>query len=140
MIRTTFKTLCLLLNNILLLLASCVLGALISSVPDSKSIYKNVNKQITYMLLLANAGLAIFTFVIVQNLNDVFLHRARSPRGVETKMKIQWIIFSIVTFFYGIFHFPLITSNMDKLFKMDMTALITVVIFTLQVSGKTNFR
>ncbi|KAG5859010.1 hypothetical protein KMI_09g14370 [Encephalitozoon hellem] len=87
------------------------------------------------MLLLANAGLAIFTLVIVQNLNDVFLHRARSPRGVETKMKIQWIILSIVTFFYGTFHFPLITSNMDRLFKMDMMALITVLIFTLQVNS-----
>ncbi|KAL7344602.1 hypothetical protein P7C65_11s1g18890 [Encephalitozoon intestinalis] len=138
--RTTFKTLCLLLTNILLLLSSCVLGALISSIPNSKSIYKNANIQITYMLLLANAGLSLFTFVIVQNLNDVFLHRARSPRGVETKMKIQWIILSIVTFFFGVFHLPLITSNTEKFLKMDIMALMTATILALQVSEKVNFR
>ncbi|UYI26309.1 hypothetical protein J0A71_01g01280 [Encephalitozoon cuniculi] len=140
MIRTTFKTLCLLLNNILLLLASCVLGALMSSVRDSRSIYKNANKQVTYMLLLANAGLAIFTLVIVQNLNDVFLHRVRSPRGVEMKMKILWIILSIVTFFYGAFHLPLVASDMNRLIEMDIMALMTVVVFVLQVSGSINFR
>lgn len=140
MIRTTFKTLCLLLANILLLLGSCVLGALLSSIEGDKGIYKNANKQVTYMLLLANAGIAIFTLVIVQNLNDVFLHRARSPRGVEMKMKIQWILLAIVTLFYGVFHLPLVASNTDKLLEMDVMVLMTTGVFALQVSGKANFR
>ena len=140
MIRTTFKTLCLLLTNILLLLASCVLGALLSSTEGDDDVYRDANKQVTYTLLLANVGIAIFTLVIVQNLNDVFLHRARSPRGVEMKMKIQWALLAVVTLLYGIFHLPLVASSTERLVEMDVVVLMTAAVFALQVSGKGNFR
>lgn len=134
MIRTTFKTLCFLLSNILLLLASCILGTIISSEKHTKYMYKDTSRHITYVLLLLNAGLCIFSFVIVQNLNDVFLHRIPSPRGVEMKMKIQWILLFVVMFFYGTFHSPLIIANWNWLLKMDVAILTTVVVFALQVS------
>lgn len=141
MIRTTFETLCLLLINILFLLASCILGTIISSEEDLDYMYKGASRQITYFLLLWSAGLSVFTFVIVQNLNDVFLRRIPSPRGVETKMKVQWILLFIVTFFYGSFHSPLVVMNWNKLLEMNVAVSATVVIFILQVSEeKNNFR
>lgn len=131
MARTPFKTLCLLLANILLLLSSCILGTIIMS-DDFGYLYNEVNKQVTYSLLVLNAGLSIFTFVIVQNLNDVFLHRTPSPRGVETKMKIQWILLFVVTFLYVAFHSQLFVSNWDMISWTDIAVLTIVIVFLLQ--------
>ncbi|KHN68873.1 hypothetical protein CWI42_120950 [Ordospora colligata] len=93
-----------------------------------------------YLLLLANTGLVVFTFVIVQNLNDLFLRRSRSSRGVETKLKVQWIILLTAMIFHIAFLMPGVATNIDKLLSIDLILLMIVGIFILQVSESINFR
>ncbi|KAH9410632.1 hypothetical protein HK407_12g17630 [Ordospora pajunii] len=140
MIRTTLKTLFLLLANILMLMSCCVLGTLLTSIDNFEDAYRNMNEQFTYLLLLANTGLVVFTFVIVQNLNDLFLRRSRSSRGVETKLKVQWILVFTAMAFHIAFLMPAVATNIDKLLSIDAILLMIVGIFALQVSECINFR
>lgn len=139
MIRTTFKTLCLLVLNILLLMACCILGVLVSS-SDQDLFVDGLATKTTHLLLLYTAGLCIFTFVIVQNLVDVFLHRTPSPRGVELKLKIQWILLFIAAILYGGVEFRIVAEDWRRLLSFDPLMSLVVFVFVLQVSGCRNFR
>lgn len=79
--------------NIFMMIACCSLGTVITT--EERAPYdefKPITRDHIYILLCADVGIVIFALVIIQNLNDVFLHRIPNPFGIYTKLRVVSVI------------------------------------------------